>query len=103
MSSNSSASSQKTGFAMNMNGSNKKLPLGSKPRTPFAGNRTRVALADDSDDDDDQDDEYTGRQRRQGGRNDRVELLHGFENNKATDTSGKHRLEGLGKAEEGTL
>lgn len=85
MSSNGNASTQKTGFAMNLNGSSKKLPLGSKPRTPFAGNRTRVALADDSDDEDGEDDNHTGQQRRQGRRNDRVELLHGFENNKATE------------------
>ncbi|KAI8333607.1 DExH-box splicing factor binding site-domain-containing protein [Chlamydoabsidia padenii] len=91
MSSNGSSSTQKSGFAMNLSGSNKKLPLGSKPRTSFIGNSTRVALADDDDDDDDDEDNYRGT-RRQGGR---IELVDGFENNKVTELNPKEEVKPL--------
>lgn len=60
---------------MNMNGEKKKLPLGSKPKPPFFGNnRKRVGLDGDDDDDSDDEDEHN-----------QVELVQGFEGNKATE------------------
>ncbi|ORZ23484.1 DExH-box splicing factor binding site-domain-containing protein [Absidia repens] len=76
-------SSEKKGFAMNMNGAKKRLPLGSKPKAPFvSNNRRRVELDDDDDDSDDD------------GHN-QVELLQGFEGNKATELNPKEEVKPL--------
>ncbi|KAI8086066.1 DExH-box splicing factor binding site-domain-containing protein [Halteromyces radiatus] len=62
-----------------MNGNTKKLPLGSKPKNQYFSNSRRVALDDDSDDED----------------TEQVELVHGFENNKAKEVNPKKEAKPL--------